>query len=329
MWLKSPASCRRCESPWATPRTCCPSRRNTARRLQSTPVIMALASSRKPGSLQPESLATESPAAGAARADSPLAEIDELVTGGPAQMLLVNGGAGELEALARHLQRRAAAAGRRWVTADGRIHDEPWREAAELLGVDPVADAVQVARALGPAAASALLIVHEAQPTTWGATVADELARLFAALQCQATVVVLTSRRSNITRRFELPARFEPRDVACFWDGLVAASRSQVQQFDGLAALERWWRGGGAANERARAALLSQPARRLHARMALLRRGCPEALVAELGTPAARDELLTGRWIRIAAGRSTVVEPPARLDTREAERVAQAICGVM
>ncbi|MBW2457854.1 MAG: hypothetical protein JRI68_25335, partial [Deltaproteobacteria bacterium] len=261
-----------------------------------------------------------------AEANSPLTEIDGLVCGGgPPTMLLVDGGPDELAATARHLERRAAAIGRRCLIGDGRIHDEPWREVAELLGINPVADALHVGRALAPAIGSALLIVHESQPTMWGAAVAEELGRLLTTGAAQATVVVLTSRHSGVARRTELPARFEDADVECFWDALIAASRRQARELDGLASLERWWRRGGAAGDRARAALLGQTARRLHARLALLQRGCSEAMLLELGTLASRDELINGGWIRLAAGRATVVEPTARPDVRDAAQVAEVL----
>ncbi len=256
---------------------------------------------------------------------NPLRELDGLIGGGTTAMRLVDGDPDELAALARHLERRAATIGRRCLLCDGRIHDEPWREVAELLGINPVADALQVGRALAPALGSALLIVHEAQPTHWGAAVAEEVGRLLTTGVTQATVVVLTRRRSGVAKCIELPARFEDADVECFWDALVAASRRQAQQVAGLASLERWWRRGGAAGGRARGALLSPTARRLHARLALLRRGCSETRLLELGTLAGRDELIHGGWIQLTAGRATIIEPTARPDVREASQVAEVL----
>src|SRR6185369_10456843 len=111
---------------------------------------------------------------------SGLRELDELVRDPDARgFVVVQADASVLDALGRHVERRARALGRPLVKVDGLPTDDPWRKLAARFSMPSagvnVGDPLAAAQAILDRAGSALLVVREAAPTSFGRAVADEL----------------------------------------------------------------------------------------------------------------------------------------------------------
>ena len=121
----------------------------------------------------------DSQALDAADPRSPIAKLEALTSDLAARGYIhVRGEAAGLDALARHLERAARAAGRRVVRVGGLPADDAWRELAARAASGPINDPVAVAQALSTRDPGAVFLVVEGARTHWGRAVSAELARL-------------------------------------------------------------------------------------------------------------------------------------------------------
>ena len=160
----------------------------------------------------------------------PLARIDALLAQPQQQLVAVAGELDERVAVAEHILRRSEASGRRCVLADGRCHDEPWRELALLVGADPLADAPTVAERLLQRSADLVLVVLESEPTSWGEAITRELvAATKPRPEHGATVFVLTDRRIDFAEQVHFGGAAAPQDLDRYFQGLVEAARPDLR----------------------------------------------------------------------------------------------------
>jgi DNA-binding NtrC family response regulator/tetratricopeptide (TPR) repeat protein len=120
-------------------------------------------------------------------------ELDRLVST-PEQtgLYYVEGSPRLLDALARHLGRRARALGRLILWAGDPQMSDAWHDVAVRLDVTGCPDPLTAAEAIIDQAGGALLIVREGAPALWGRSVAAEIARAAGEIRC--LVFVLTYR---------------------------------------------------------------------------------------------------------------------------------------
>jgi DNA-binding NtrC family response regulator len=253
-----------------------------------------------------------------------LATLDDLVGADDGGLIAVDGPRAELSAVASHLARRAQAAGRRCIVADGNVVDEPWREVALSLGVPLAHDAAATARAIGRALGDAVAIITEAHPTAWGAAVVAELASAQLAsaqlasaqvasapgssatpVWAPAAIVLLGHRGRDGVPVIQLDSVASPRDLASYYDGLIEASRDRVASLSALSRLEGWWRGRGVGDGMAS---LSLGARRLLDHIALAERSCSHEMLEAMSDSAALDELTLSGKLAIHNGRARITD---------------------
>ena len=237
---------------------------------------------------------------------TPLATVDALLAGG-AGLLAVAGSDDELAVAAEHIARRAAACQRRCLRADGRRHDEPWRDVAAMLRVDPSQDARGQARSLLRAAGDAVVVVIESRPGAWAAALVASLRSAFDD-RTRTAVLVLTPRRVEGIDRVTLGPHCEPDDLARYYGLLVEASAARATSLASLSELDAWWHGRGSAASSP--AEDSAAACALQQRLALLRRPCPERVLPLLGDPIALAALQSAETAHLTDGLVSLTSAP-------------------
>ena len=293
-----------------------------------------------------------------------LRELDELVRDTEARGLVVVQASGAvLEALSRHVERRARDLGRQLVKIDGLPADDAWRELAArfpLPGPDPLGDPLAAAQAVLDRAGAAVMVVREGAPTFWGRAFSDELARLCreAHSPAKSLILVLSSSPSvhgasvaerglatiapaaAATRTIEVAAEVSPDDRLLWWD---AAARDAGQRggpgLDRLDALDGWWSAAHATPAHARAPGVSvgREAARLLGRITLSQRSWHGQQITQLGSIAATEELILagalavdghGRLVGGAARLAPELGLPAQPDREDLLAVAGALEGL-
>ncbi len=268
--------------------------------------------------------------------------MDELVCDGDAHgFVLVQAMAGVLEAVARHVERRARALGRPVVKVDGLPMDDAWRELASRMpppapgmGPVPLTDARAAARAVIDRAGSSILLVREGAPTEFGRTFCSELAVTFGgaetppnplgagsirplvlALVDEGTTGALGMGRSFPSshahpeaRTIEISGDLSGDDLRLWWEAIARDPGQHPGAGQGrLDALEAWWSAALATppDRREPAASLGPEAHRLLVRIALSQRSWAAAQVGRLGlsTAAAQELVRTGALSLDLSGR--------------------------
>jgi hypothetical protein len=193
-----------------------------------SPLALALRDTTLPSSPSPVSLALAHPAGssvaafeehraalGAQAFGEPhgLREIDELVRDPDARgFVVVQASGGVLDAVTRHVERRARALGRPLVKIDGLPTDDPWRELVARFQSTAQAsargaDALTAAQAVIDRAGPALVLVREGAGTSFGRALAAELSRLAAEGTARALIVVLAEAAPPVSRGDRLAGR--------------------------------------------------------------------------------------------------------------------------
>ena len=267
-----------------------------------------------------------SSALGLAARPSGLREIDELVRDPDASgHVVVQAPAAVLDAVTRHIDRRARAIARPLIKVDGTLADDPWRELAArfpaLQGGDPLA----LAQAIVDRAGATLMLVREGAPTTFGRAVADELGRILRASapilaparepaaptqappRCLLLVLSETSESPPpsiapvvlpvwpAARLIEVDPELSSDDLALWWEAVARDTAQRgVPGLDRLDALDAWWSAARVTplDQRAPAIPLGAEAARLLARLALSQRSWPASQIHRLGKAAAAEELV-------------------------------------
>ena len=268
-----------------------------------------------------------------------LRELDELVRDADAcGFVVVQASGAVLDAVSRHVERRARGLGRPVVKVDGMPADDTWRELAArfpLVGRELLGDPLAAAQAVLDCAGAALMVVREGAPTCWGRAFADELARLSRDAEGSAKSLVLVlspspsptaahgalfigvDRGASAARVIDVEAEVSPDDLLLWWD---AAARDAGQRgtpgLERLDALEGWWSAAHAtpANARARTVSVGPEAGRLLARIALSQRSWLGPQLTRLGTAEAAEELIQSGALALDAygrlvGGSAMVTP--------------------
>ena len=226
---------------------------------------------------------------------------------------LVHDPASLLGPVARHLARRSEAAGRRAVCIDGAEIDEPWRELCRRLRLSPSDDPTACARALLARVGHGVAVVSAPAPTLWGATVADELARLIGARRFDGWIVELSEgRRSPYATPLSVGAEVTSSELERWWQALWHAERveGRLAPLDRLDEAEQWWRNVRAAAD-ARQPTLSAEAESLLGRLAACRQSVPPALQRALGSARALDELRAHQLVTVHEDGSACVRVTA------------------
>ncbi len=230
---------------------------------------------------------------------SSLKEIDELARDGEARgFVFVQATPGVLDAVARHVERRARALGRPMVKIDGLGADDPWRElSARFLPATPV-DAIAGAQAILDRAGTAILLVREGAPTGFGRALAAELAVRAAVGSSRALVLALTEAApsTSTARLIEVGGEVSGDDLPAWWEAI--ARDPQHRPGAGIArldALEAWWTAACATPALAAAhGALGRwgPRRRGSSRLVLSQRSWQAAQIGRLGPAIAAQELV-------------------------------------
>ncbi len=259
-----------------------------------------------------------------------LREIDELVRDGEARgFVVLQASGGVLDAVTRHVERRARALGRPLIKIDGLPADDPWRELTARLqspgaAVAPAADALAAAQAILDRAGPALVLVREGAGTCFGRALATELARLSAEGTARTLLIVLTEETSATRqgtagetsraagRLVEVEAEVSADERQLWWEAIARDPAHGVGMgLDRLDVLESWWAAACATPLEQRAATVSldalgAAARRLLVRLALSQRSWLASQIGRMGTLSAAQELvrvgaltldLTGRLV--------------------------------
>jgi DNA-binding NtrC family response regulator/tetratricopeptide (TPR) repeat protein len=205
-------------------------------------------------------------------------------------------------ALARHIGRRARAAGRTLVIAGAGGAVDPWREVAARFGAGACTDPRDAAAVVRARAGCSLLLLIEDPPTGWGRALARELETAgqeggspeprghedrSPVAEESFLAVILTDRAPAGTdaRVIELGPGLSPAE-ARLWCEAVAADGDDpmTPSLESLDALDAWWTVARATPSFARptAPLLSLPERRLLDRLALAQRSFSAREIAEL-----------------------------------------------
>ena len=248
-------------------------------------------------------------------------EIDELVRDPDASgHVVVQAQASVLDAVARHIDRRARALARPLIKVDGTLADDPWRELAARFPAIQSGDPLALAQAIVDRAGATLMLVREGAPTTFGRAVADELGRILRAPspilppataaappRCLLLVLSETSESppasiapvalavSPAARLIEVDPELSSDDLALWWEAVARdAAQRGVPGLDRLDALDAWWSAARVTplDQRAPAIPLGAEAARLLARLALSQRSWPASQIHRLGKAAAAEELV-------------------------------------
>jgi DNA-binding NtrC family response regulator/tetratricopeptide (TPR) repeat protein len=258
-----------------------------------------------------------------------LRALDELVRDPEARgFVLVRAAGSALDAVGRHVERRARSLGRPLVAVDGTLADDPWRELAARLPplgasgkLGPSADPLAAAQAIVERAGATLIVVRESAPTAFGRALADELSRVLrdGAQRCLLLVLSAagdegfptppTSFGPSATRSIEVDSELGDADALGLWWEAVAreATLRGLPGLDRLDALDAWWSAARATplDQRAPALALGAEAARLLGRALLSQRTWPASQIHRLGAASAAAEL-------IRAG-AVAVDPHGRL----------------
>ncbi len=273
----------------------------------------------------------------AGHAASGFQTIDELARApGAAGFHVAAGPAEVLDALARHIERRAVAAARPVVRVGAA--DDAWREIAARLGVVASPDPLAAAAAILGAARRAVVIAVDPRPSQWGRAVGAELERLasergathalFFHLVDPAASAAIAARPACGGSAIAVEPTASRADARLFWDAVARDADRQLPRIERLDALDGWWSAARATPLDARPAppALSEPARALLARLALSRRSLRVDDALRLGTRAALDELhaaaavevdACGRVASSTASSGALTEPDATTAERE------------
>ncbi|APR75450.1 Response regulator of zinc sigma-54-dependent two-component system [Minicystis rosea] len=251
--------------------------------------------------------------------------------------VLVRTGGAALDALGRHVERRARALGRPLIKVDGTLVDDPWRELAarDLAARMPspslpppsypgmakavsAGDPLAAAQVIVERAGSALIVVRESASTSFGRALSDELARLLQDGQHRCLLLVLTESavESSSTffpgnhgsaRTIDVDVEIAGDDLSMWWEAVARdAAQRNLPGLDRLDALEAWWSAARVTplDRRAPALTLSDAATRLLGRMLLSQRSWPVSQIHRLGPTSAAEELVrTGALVLDAGGR--------------------------
>ena len=253
---------------------------------------------------------------------SGLREIDEIVRDGDAHgFVTVHAAADVLDAIGRHVERRARAIGRALVKVDGLPSDDAWRELGARFPMVPVVDPLAAAQAVVDRAGTAMLVVRDVAPTTFGRAMADELARIVGAGGAKCLVIALEESREHglpslqlhlhgaeaRALTLEVEAELSADDLAVFWEAAARdAAMRGLPGLDRLDAIESWWAAARATPvDRCVPAIeLGADAARLLARVALSQRSWPVSQIARLGRSSSVEELVrVGALLLDASGR--------------------------
>jgi transcriptional regulator with GAF, ATPase, and Fis domain len=273
-----------------------------------------------------------------------LRELDDLVRDADARGLAFVQAAGAvLDAVGRHVERRARAIGRAIVKVDGLPSDDPWRELCARFALVAPADPLVAAQALLDRAGASLIVVREGAPTAWGRATAAEIMRLAGDAACLVLVLVegpapdgVQSSRvaalpsSPSARNIEIDAEVTPDERALWWEAAARDAASGDAGPARLDVLEGWWAAARATphDAGAPAIALSEAARRLYARMALSQRTWLAAHVGRMAPVTAAAELLRAGVVavdaqgRIIPGSSAAVDVATDRDDARAVAVA-------
>ncbi len=263
---------------------------------------------------------------------SPLTRLEALTVDPLARGYVhVRGDAAGLDALARHLERSARAAGRRVVRVGGLPSDDAWRELAARVAAAPVSDPVAVAQALSARDPGAIFLVVEGVRTNWGRAVAAELSRLVEEAE-QAPLVVALADHVAIdlrVRSFEIERRVGVEDLRRCWDAL-AKDAPLPTALERIEDVEIWWHAALSAPVlEVEVPELRADAKRLLARLVLSQRSWAASQITALGSNAARDELVGRKLLAVdASGRLVSTGAPLPLletDRTDAMVVAEAL----
>jgi len=272
-----------------------------------------------------------------------LCELDELVRdAGGRGFVFVQAAGGVLDALSRHVERRARALGRPLIKVDGMPADDPWRELCARLPVAATADPLTLAQAIGDRAGAALVLVREGASTRFGRALATELANLWgehasAGSSPAALIIALTEAApaasvASVARLIEVEPEIAADELRVWWEAVAHDPAHGVGEGLGrLDALESWWGAARATplSGSAPAAALGPEARRLLARLSISQRSWLCAHVGRLGSLTAAQELVRAGALaldphgRLVAG--TALLPAIDAEPSDALAVACAL----
>ncbi|MFT3772438.1 MAG: sigma 54-interacting transcriptional regulator [Minicystis sp.] len=260
--------------------------------------------------------------------------MDELVRDADARgFVLLRAPGAVLDALGRHVERRARALGRPLLKVDGVLVDDPWRELAARLPpavvaigpqyasssqskAAPAADPLAAAQAIVDRAGHSLMVVREGAPTSFGRALADELSRLLREGSHRCLLIVLAEAAGDsgvvsmpfghgapsAARVIEVDAEIAGDELGLWWEAIARdAAQRGVPGLDRLDALEAWWSAARVTplDRRAPALGLGADAARLLGRMLLSQRTWPASQIHRLGQTAAAEELARAGAIAI------------------------------
>jgi DNA-binding NtrC family response regulator/tetratricopeptide (TPR) repeat protein len=267
-----------------------------------------------------------------------LRELDELVRDADARgFVLVQAAGSVLDALSRHVERRARVSGRALVKIDGLPTDDAWRELAVRLQVT-AGDPLAAAQAILDRAGASLVVVREGAPTHWGRALSDELGRISASeatVKSLILVLIEAAPAVSTARLIEVEAEVSADEIHLWWEAVSRdAGRSIGAGLDRLDAIERWWSAARAtpAEQPVPSVPLGPAAARLFGRLALSQRSWLVAQLGRLGPLAAAEELVRAGVValdeqgRVVAG--GVVSTDFAVDREDTLAVAAALDGL-
>ncbi len=271
-----------------------------------------------------------------------LRELDELVSeAGARGVVFVQAAGGVLDALSRHVERRARALGRPLIRVDGMPADDAWRELCARLGIVATAEPGTLAQALGERAGGALVLVRENASTRFGRALSAEVGRLWEepSVRGSGALVVVLTHESHAdvnmgagARRLVVEAEISADELGVWWDAVARDPAHGVGEgLDRLDALESWWRAARATPPTGSAPplALGPDARRLLARLSISRRTWLAAHINRLGSPAAAQELVrAGALVLDVQGRlvtGAAALPAVHVEPADVQAVAAAL----
>jgi DNA-binding NtrC family response regulator/tetratricopeptide (TPR) repeat protein len=227
---------------------------------------------------------------------SSLKEIDELARDAEARgFVFVQAAPAVLDAVIRHVERRARALGRPLVKVDGLPADDPWRElGARFLPVMPV-DVIAGAQAILDRAGPAILLVRDSAPTRFGRSLSAELAARSADGSTRALILALTEASpTNATGRLvEVGGEISGDDLQIWWEAIAGDPGPRPGAgAERLDALEAWWAAARATplSQRVAPPALGPDATRLLGRVVLSQRSWLVAQIGRLGLDGGPSE---------------------------------------
>jgi DNA-binding NtrC family response regulator/tetratricopeptide (TPR) repeat protein len=195
---------------------------------------------------------SRSPKSARTRPSSGFGELDRLITTpGQDGLFYVESSPRRLDALARHVGRRARALRRRILWAGDPDTSDAWHDVAVRLDVIGCLDPLTASEAIMDQAGGAVLIIREGADALWGRYVAEQIA--CAGRERTCLVIVLTARAPVRTHApiIKPGADLSRADTRLYWQAVTAdpdeaiASIHSLEDIDGESPAPRPIRGDG------------------------------------------------------------------------------------